>query len=124
VKAVRPRREVMTPREVLRALRAGLYTVDRHTGAVTSKRGPVAMWQKPSGRRFVRLYVRGKVKAIAVARLVWMSVADRVIPRGFEVHHDDEDNANDAWDNLLCLHRLDHRKKHRAVGGDEDEIPF
>jgi hypothetical protein len=115
-------REVMTPREVLAAIRAGLYAVDADTGSVTNRRGkPVAFVVKPSGRRFVRLYVRGKVKAIAVARLVWMSVAGRTIPKGFEIHHRDEDNSNDAWNNLICLHALDHLKVHAAT---DDEVPF
>ncbi|HYH64867.1 MAG TPA: HNH endonuclease [Urbifossiella sp.] len=118
-------RPLLTPREVLQALRRKVYAVDLATGEVTRRGRAVTPFVKPSGRRLVRVYYGGKVKAMLLARLVWMAGANRTIPKGFEVHHHDEENDNDAFRNLFCLHKLDHRKRHAAVAVvADDEVPF
>lgn len=123
-------RPVMTDAEVLKLLRAGVYRVNLETGVVY---GPTdkALAAEPRGRGeylFVRLYavIRGvpKAKAIAVQRLVWMAATGEVIPPGFEVHHEDEETQSNAFSNLLCLHKLDHRKKHRHRVESDEPIPF
>ena len=53
-----------------------------------------------------------------------MAGTGEAIPKGFEVHHEDEETQSNAFDNLLCLHKLDHRKKHRHAWADEEPIPF
>ena len=118
----------MTPREVMTALRRKVYTVDLSTGAVTrtATGRVVTPYLKKGGRKLIRLYVAGKVKAMHVARLVWMAGAGRTIPKGFEVHHRDDDSSSDAWDNLICLHRLDHHKVHAADPSNvyAEDIPY
>ena len=62
---------------------------------------------------YIRLHFDGDYRrGIAVARLVWMSVTKRTIPKGFEIHHMDVDYKNNAWSNLYCLYKLDHKKLH------------
>lgn len=116
----------MRPMEVLAALRARVYTVCLTTGALTrtSTGRRVTPFTKKGGRRLVRVYVAGKVKAIHLARLVWMAGADRTIPKQFEVHHRDERNDSDGFANLICLHRLDHRKMHAATEVYAEDIPY
>lgn len=122
-----PKFSVMTSQEVLGLLRSGTYRVDVETGGVFGRKGePVTPYASGSkGYLFVRLYavIRGqrKTKTIAVQRLVWMAATGEPIPAGFEVHHEDEEVQSNGFENLLCLHRLDHRKKHRA---SEEPVPF
>lgn len=120
------KRQRMTPREVLGALTNRVYTVDLVTGAVTRARTGrvVTPFVKGGGRKLIRLYWNGKVKAMHLARLVWMAGAKRTIPKRFEVHHRDERNSSDGWDNLICLHQLDHRKLHRNTDVYAEDIPY
>ncbi len=120
------KRQRLTPVEVLRILRKKVYVVDLATGVVTRGGRAVTPFVKPSGRRLIRLYYQGKVKAIHLACVVWMAGANRTIPKGFEVHHLDEMNDSDQWDNLVCLHSLDHRKMHGATTRPEaeDDVPW
>jgi len=37
----------------------------------------------------------------------------KVIPKGFHVHHIDEDKTNNRPDNLILLHWKDHDRVHR-----------
>lgn len=117
----RPR---MTPKEVLSALVRRIYVVDLETGEVTRRQTNrvVTPFVKKGGRKLIRLYVNGKVKAIHLARLVWMAGAKRTIPKQFEVHHRDEQNDSDGFANLICLHMLDHRKMHAHVV--EEPVPW
>lgn len=120
------KRQRMTPREVMSALTKRVYTVDLTTGAVTrtATGRVVTPYVKKGGRRLIRLYMNGKVKALHAARLVWMAGAGRTIPKDFEVHHRDETNDSDGFENLVCLHRLDHRKMHRAEAVYWEDIPY
>lgn len=131
---VKPRgpryRPVMTLAEVLGVLKSGRYRVDCESGVVYGPRGEVAT-TSPRGRGgylFVHLYaVIGGVrkrKTIAVSRLVWMAGTGERVPKGFEVHHEDEETQSNAFANLLCLHKLDHRKKHSDSVNCEEPIPF
>jgi len=110
--------------EVLALLSAKTYRVCLASAEVTGPKGRVIKPFFRDGRGFVRLYGFGGVKVLPRARLVWMSATGQSPPAGFEVHHDDEDCQNDAWGNLICLHRLDHRKQHARKAGDPDDIPF
>jgi hypothetical protein len=114
---------LLTAKEILQLLKDRVYAVDPATGKVT-RPGPngreVTPFLDGYGRKFVRLYARQKRPAIAVARLLWMSVTLQTIPRNFEIHHKDEVCGMDSWSNLVCLHRLDHLKEHQTT----EEIPF
>jgi len=47
-----------------------------------------------------------------------------VIQLGWQIHHVDEDKQNNRFENLMCVHPLDHYKLHRDVEVAEDEVPF
>lgn len=119
--------KVMTLRDVLYLIRKGIYT--ERDGVIYGRLGKVVVpftSRKKNGeqdrKKHVRLYYNHKRKAIRVSRLVWMIHTKRTIPKGFEIHHVDEDSDNDRWENLMCLHHLDHRKVHQLP--DLDEVPF
>jgi hypothetical protein len=116
--------------QVLALLKAGKYKVCRRTAEVIGPRGkpitphPCGCKNVGSGGRlFVRIYGFGGVRTISVARLVWISVVGEPLPsKDWEVHHRDECNHSDAWDNLIAVHKLDHRKLHN--GHSDERIPF
>jgi hypothetical protein len=122
-----PRR--LTQRDVLTMLRVRLYTVDAATGTVYRQNGtPMVPFPDKGDHLFVRLHWNKGRIGISLAKVVWMSVTNRVVPHGFEVHHRDEDQTNNVWSNLFCLYNLDHRKLHGAdllaAVKKEEEIPF
>lgn len=118
--------KVLTQKQILKLLKAGVYFVDedpcKEPGGqpilVRASR-EVGKWFYEDGRAWVRLYWQGRRKMILFARLVWMSRTLCVVPKDFEIHHDDLDRRNDRWDNLICLHKLDHRKVH-----EHEDLPF
>lgn len=126
--------DVLSQKEVLKALRIGLYSVDQATGEVRNQKGRIITpfpGGKDGNRWFVYLYWNGRRRAIAVPRLVWMSVTKRVIPHGFEIHHRDENKRSNDWSNLFCLFELDHKKLHGSdllasnqIGQESEEVPF
>jgi len=62
-----------------------------------------------------------KRKSVNVSHLVWMDATRVLIPKDFEIHHRDENPLNNNFDNLICVHQLDHRKLHGEI---EEEVPF
>lgn len=105
---------------------SGRYEVDIEAGIVYS------LWRgrrtaiKPEehgagGKRLdkIRLKYSGGRIRISLGRAVWIASRKRLVPRGFEIHHRDEDNSNHHWKNLRCLFSLDHDLEHEA-----QEIPF
>src|SRR5262245_8910440 len=104
----------LTDADVLVLLKTSAYKVDLETAAITGPTGKsITPWPDKRGRWFVRLYAEGcKRRAVMRAKLVWMAGANSTVPKDFEVHHQDEDNTNDRWDNLLCVHKADHGKFH------------
>lgn len=110
--------DVLTQKEILRLLRRRVYVVDLETWEVTGPKGIVTPVPDEQGYLFVRLYWERKRKMIAVHKLVWMAGSGRPVPPQFEIHHRDEDNTNNAWTNLLCVHKLDHAKLHAEA------VPF
>lgn len=112
--------KLLTQQEVLQALRQGVYKVNLETGEVTNGGGKVVTpFVDDDGRKFVRLYYKDRRRAIAVARLVWMKGCNCTIPVNFEVHHANEIPTDDRFDNLICVHKIDHDKLHR-----DQAIPF
>jgi len=69
----------------------------------------------------VDLHHQGVRKSMSVSHLVWMQHARQVIPDGWEIHHRNGDCTNNSWENLVCLHALDHYKEHYNL---VDEVPF
>lgn len=114
----------MKDKDILKLLRMGMYRVDIDTGTLYGQRGRAVPPFEKDGRLFVRLYFDGDMRrVITLARLVWMAATMRIIPKGFEVHHDDRNIRNNAFSNLYCLHEMDHAKLHgRSLV--EEPIPF
>lgn len=127
-KRVRKPSKPATKSQVLEWLRAGVYTVD----GTRIYKGDVELVQRINKRRTshngdarVDLYHEGCRISMHVSHLVWMSNTNQVLPKGFEIHHDDEDCTNNQWYNLICVHPLDHNKLHRTSWSiPDDDIPF
>ncbi len=87
-----------------------------------------------SGSRFSFGFENKKRRRTIVrAKLVWMAGAKRIVPDGFQIHHDDLDRYNDEYGNLLCLFSDDHEKVHSRISSvemssqltnDADPFPF
>jgi hypothetical protein len=106
--------------EVLVLLETGVYKICPETAVLTNGKGRVIAPWDFDGYLFVRLYSGGRCRSIHLGKLVWMSVTKCVVPAGWEVHHVDGDTRNNHWENVECLHELDHKKKHRSSA----EVPF
>lgn len=78
----------------------------------------------------VRLHDKDRRLEICVHKLIWMVTSRCDVPRGFEIHHDDECIENNNPDNLFCLNAHDHRKVHRLRSRslirerETDDTPF
>jgi hypothetical protein len=115
---------LMDEQELLELVLTGPYNVCIQTGVITNGGGlPLNPYPNKEGHLFVRMYYNGKRKTSAVHRLVWRAATGCVIPKEYEVHHIDGDVNNNRFNNLLCLHRLDHRKLH-SPNDTEDDVPF
>lgn len=51
-----------------------------------------------------------------------MQCTGQPIPKGYEVHHRNEDPLDNSFDNLICLHPLDHSKLHHQT--TDEDVPF
>lgn len=59
-------------------------------------------------------YVRGENKKLyPLHRVVYEDYYGK-IPRGYVVHHKDEDKSNNHPDNLECMSRSEHSKMHKV----------
>ena len=116
--------------DVLRWLLSGVFVVNPDKGDVIkieSKLGSNYKLKARINRRNrsdigdprVDLYYEGKRKSCHVSNLVWMSRTGSIVPEGFEIHHIDEDPTNNNWNNLICVHSMDHVKLH-----NEESVPF
>ena len=74
--------------------------------------------------RFVRLYCSPKFIVIPVAHVVWIYGTRSAIPPKYEIHHYDLNPANNAFENLYCMHPDDHRKLHRRLSEELKDVPF
>lgn len=78
--------------------------------------------------QFVELYHRpsDKRRKIGVAAFVWMAGTKHAVPKGFIVHHQDLNTLNNAFDNLYCLHEIDHHKLHggELIEIEDSDVPF
>lgn len=116
---------MVTRQEILSWLLAGAFYV--RDGHVYTRQGR-QLAQRINKRRGcehgdarVDLFHAGKRKSIHVSHLVWMSHTKTVIPEGFEVHHRNEDPLDNAFENLVVVHWMDHNKLHAGVN---EEVPF
>lgn len=116
-------RRRLTDKRLLQLVDEGAYVVDTNTGEVLSARTGKPIYvdaDKHNGHQFLRLYNTPHYRMMPLSHLIWLVATRCPLPRGFEVHHIDTDVTNNAFENLLCIHRNDHRKLH----GDSEEVPF
>ena len=115
----------VTKQEVLDWLQEGAFTIS--DGEVYTLAGRKLVQRENKRKRCdhgdprVDLVCDGRRKSMHVSQLVWMWHTNAVIPDGWEVHHMDEDPNNNDFDNLLCLHPIDHAKMHP---GKQEPTPF
>lgn len=122
----------LTDRAIIEAVVEGRYLVDLETGEVKSGRTNKPLFTYASERSpnlWVRVYVGGKMRALPVARFVWIVGTDSELPDGWEVHHVDLDPLNNSFNNLLALHPKDHDRFHintqqRLMANPASEVPF
>jgi hypothetical protein len=100
----------LTDQDILDRLNAGTLVVSSSGGwvASVSDKGSVCFLsirvreKRGSRYRFVSVCSKGKKKAIAVHRLVWIAGHRSLVPEGFDVHHKNSMNG-DCLDNLCLL---------------------
>lgn len=117
----------LTNKQVISLFRRGIYRV-REDGEIIGKRGKVlkgiTSGTRDNGREYIRLFYKHKYKRnLPKAHAVWMGTTLRSIPKGFEIHHRNEDVTDDRWENLFCLFKMDHDKLH-GKGLSVDNTPF
>lgn len=127
-------KEKLTDLEVLALFDAGNYSVDLATGLICGPRGkPLYVFygnkttnvrDGDAGTPWTRLYCQPKHRSITVSRIVWIVGNRMAVPSGFEIHHYDCDNKNNAFDNLYALSTKDHCKLHRLLADINDEVVF
>ena len=116
----------VTKQEVLDWLQDGAFTVAE--GQIYTRDGRCLVQRINKRKRCehgdarVDLCFGGRRKSMHVSHLIWMWGTNSVIPDGYEIHHRDENPLNNAFDNLLCLHPIDHAKLHATV--EEEPTPF
>jgi len=78
------------------------------------------------GDKRVHLFHQRKRRSVNVSTLVWMVGNDRPLPKGFDIHHRNEDHDDNRFQNLFALTGVDHSKLHNGdlVDGTDDEVPF
>jgi hypothetical protein len=115
----------LTNEDVIRLFNEGVYYADLDSGEVFSARTLLPIFSytgKCDGKYlFVRLFESPKQRVIAISHIIWMVGSQCVIPTGWEVHHRDRNPLNNAFENLICFHPIDHRKIHDAL---LEESPF
>lgn len=114
--------------EILELLLKKIVRVDPLTGEIFSRGIKLKFYLggRCKNRKFVKIVHENKRKTISVCKLVWISQTLTLVPKDFEIHHFDKNSMNDSFQNLFCLHRLDHLKYHVAEEKVSliDEIPF
>jgi hypothetical protein len=116
--------QLMTKRDLLNTVLTSSYKFDIETGKIFGQTGKrIIPYPNDEGHLFVRIYWKGKRKACAVHRLIWMAATRSSIPEGFEVHHRDNDTSHNPFYNLMCVHKMDHDKFHKEHF-EENDVPF
>ncbi|MEY5098697.1 MAG: endonuclease [Pseudomonadota bacterium] len=72
---------------------------------------------------YVKIRV-GKTHPLAFGRgyayehlVVWVSAGNPRPPKGYLLHHRDEDRTNNRLENLECISRVEHNRLHNAQRG-------
>lgn len=126
----------LTDLDVIRLFDTGKYKLDRDEWRILKKNGEPVFTYKGSRQGdydWCRLYEQPLHRAMAVHVIIWIVTNRAEVPKGWQVHHDDECHTNNNPLNLFCLHPSDHTKVHtlrklgRRLSGlvvQEEEVPF
>lgn len=118
----------LTHDEILEAFEEGRYSANLETGEVfgaNGKRLRLGRHGRQCERYCVALFYKGKTIHIPRAKLIWIVGTHSEVPAGFQIDHDNEDPTDDRFDNLICLHKIDHGKRARQRHGvTEEPVPF
>lgn len=88
----------------------GSYIRDKETGE------KLIPYVDSKGYRVISITIKGKkYNQIGIRHLQWLAWKG-IIPKGFHIHHEDENKKNDHKDNLDCLSNSEHQKHHNNVG--------
>ena len=120
-------RTTATVAEVCQWLKDGIFRVE--SGKVF--KGNLELTQRINKRKNsergdprVDLCHERKRRSCHVSQLTWMQETGQSIPKGFEIHHRDENPLNNSPENLICCHPLDHTKLHSVQTSGDDYVPF
>lgn len=72
-----------------------------------------------NGRAFINVGLRFRKRGMSKNKLIWMFAHRRVIPNGYDVHHKDYNNRNDAPDNLELKDSSENRGDNRIKQFEE-----
>lgn len=106
----------LSDKGILAAFDAGRYLLVDNKITLPNGKALYTYTGKDSAKHlFVRIHYRNRRRGVAVHRVIWIVSTRSTIPSGWEVHHRDLDPTNNRFDNLFCLHPLDHRKLHKGL---------
>lgn len=123
----------LTDTDIINLVVKGKYTVDLEAGIILSGRTGKPLYTSCSERSpnlWVRVYDHPGIRALPVARMVWIVGTGHQLPDGWEVHHWNLDPIDNRFSNLLALHPDDHRKFHNGtfhfetITGTNEHVPF
>lgn len=63
--------------------------------------------------------INGKLKKITLHRYKWMVITGKTIPKGFDIHHVDEDFLNNDFSNYELKDHAKHMQDHYKTCSDE-----
>lgn len=113
----------LTLANVRQLFREGVYYLGEDNQVISKRtKKPLFQYtnQTPTGTPYVRLFSKDAYGCFAISRIIWTVATGEDIPKGWEVHHRDGNPLENDFNNLLCLHPVDHKKVHTEA----DEIPF
>ena len=125
--------ERLSHREIIKLVDSGRYIVDLEKGVILQGKTKVPLFTYTGSEQegkdnadylWVRLYKSPAYRCLPVAHVIWIMGTRSPVPRGFEIHHMDEDRQNNAFLNLYALHKVDHRKWHAGNELSKTQVPF
>jgi len=112
----------LSDEKIIEILDAGIYVLNEQTNELfrSRKNGeqvPIKFEKRTvksgSCRYRAELCYCNVRRKIEFHRLVWLKYTKTPIPKNFEIHHLDGNSNNNNWNNLVCVHKLDHKKFHK-----------
>lgn len=122
-----PKRKLLSDEQILAMLISKEIVVNFSTQEVFHngklKTPSIVGTEGKNGTRYrIEIYTPNYRRSIVRAKLIYMAAHRILIPKGFEIHHVDEDRYNDDPNNLIMLTKADHLKLHNKQ--PTTEVPF